>query len=165
MRHLIVTALLVVLAVAAAPRSGAAAEPLAADPAATHEALAARVVELTNAERARAGLVPLTVSPSLVGAAQGYAEVLASGDCFAHTCGPVPELVRRSELAGYRGWTQLGENIADGYPGPEQVVAGWMASEGHRANILDPSFAEIGVGLALGGRYGPAWVQAFGAGS
>ena len=158
MRHLTVTAVLVLLAVVAAPPSGAAAEPVAA-----REAFTARVVELTNAERARAGLAPLMINPNLVGAAQGYAEVLASGDCFAHTCGPVPELERRIEQAGYTAWIALGENIASGYPSPEQVVATWMASAGHRANILNPDFAEVGVGLAPGGRHGGiSWVQAFG---
>ena len=165
MRYVTVLALLIVLAVVAASPSQAAAAPLAAEPAAAHEALIARVVELTNAERAGAGLAPLVLNPSLVGAAQVYAEVLAASGCFAHTCGPVPELERRSELAGYTGWTRLGENIAAGYPGPEQVVASWMASEGHRANILNPSFTEVGVGLAPGGRYGQSWVQAFGVGS
>ncbi len=162
MRHLTVTAVLVLLAVVAAPPSGAAAEPLAA----THEAFTVRVVELTNAERATARLAPLTVNRNLIGAAQGYAEVLASGDCFAHTCGPVPELERRIEQAGYTAWIALGENIASGYPSPEQVVATWMASAGHRANILNPDFAEVGVGLAPGGRHGGiSWVQAFGTAS
>ena len=160
MRYLTVLALLFVLAVVVAPPS-----PAGAEPAATPEALIARVVELTNAERARAGLPPLALNRSLVAAAQGYAEVLATSGCFAHTCGPVPELARRSELAGYSGSTQLGENIAAGYPDPEQVVASWMDSEGHRANILNPRFTEVGVGLAPGGRYGLSWVQAFGAGA
>ena len=161
MRQVTALALLVLVAVIAAPPSGAAAEPIAA-----REAFTARVVELTNAERARAGLAGLAVNPSLNDAAQGYAEVLAAGDCFAHTCGPVPELERRSEQAGYTAWALLGENIAGGYLSPEQVVAVWMASAGHRANILNPSFTEVGVGLAPGGRYGSlSWVQAFGAGS
>jgi uncharacterized protein YkwD len=124
---------------------------------------AARVVELTNAERAAAGLAPLTASPQLGDAARAYASILTSGDCFAHTCGPVPSLADRGERAGYTGWTSLGENIAAGQPSPEEVVRRWMASPGHRANILDPTFAEIGVATAAGGPYDIYWVQAFGA--
>lgn len=122
-----------------------------------------RVVELTNAERAKAGLAPLAEHAALSSAAQTYSEVLASSDCFAHTCGPVPNLVARGEQAGYIGWLFLGENIAGGQRSPEQVVAEWMASPDHRENILNPAFTEIGVGLATGtGRYGVYWAQAFG---
>jgi uncharacterized protein YkwD len=122
-----------------------------------------RVVELTNAERAKAGLRPLVVSRQLAGAAQDYADVLATTGCFAHTCGPVPQLEQRGERAGYHGWTALGENIAGGQQSPERVVEMWMESPGHRQNILDPAFAEIGVGMATGGQYGIYWAQAFGA--
>ena len=121
------------------------------------------MVELTNAERAAAGLAPLTASPQLSDAARAYAGILAGGDCFAHTCGPVPGLADRGERAGYTGWTSLGENLAAGQPSPEEVVREWMASPGHRANILDPAFAEIGVATATGGPYGIYWVEAFGA--
>ena len=158
MRQVAAVTLLVLLAVVAVPSPAAAAEPIAA-----HEAFTARVVELTNAERARAGLALLTVNPGLAGVAQGYAEVLAAGDCFAHTCGLVPDLAERAERAGYTGWVTLGENIAGGQRTPEQVVGEWMASPGHRGNILDASFTEIGVGAATGGPRGIYWAQAFGA--
>ena len=123
----------------------------------------ARVLELTNAERTRAGLAPLSLSPQLSQAAQRYSEVLATDTCFAHTCGPVPDMTQRDAQAGYTGWTAVGENIAAGYPSPEEVVAGWMASPGHRANILNPDYRELGVGLAAGGKYGAYWTQEFGA--
>jgi uncharacterized protein YkwD len=51
-----------------------------------------------------------------------------------------------------------GENIAYGYPTPESVVNGWMNSEGHRKNILNSSFTEIGVGYVSNGNY---WTQMF----
>lgn len=123
----------------------------------------ARVLELTNAERARAGLPPLALNNQLSQAAQAYSDVLASDGCFAHTCGPVPEMTQRDAQAGYTGWTSVGENIAAGYPSPEAVVSGWMASPGHRANILNPDYRELGVGLASGGKYGAYWTQEFGA--
>jgi uncharacterized protein YkwD len=124
---------------------------------------ATRVLELTNAERAKAGLPPLTLSTQLSQAAQQYSQVLATDACFAHTCGPVPEMIQRDAEAGYTGWTAVGENIAAGYPSPEAVVAGWMASPGHRANILNPDYHELGVGLAGGGKFGAYWTQEFGA--
>jgi uncharacterized protein YkwD len=118
---------------------------------------------LTNTERAKAGLGPLTLNSQLTQAAQRYSEVLASDACFAHTCGPVPDMIQRDAQAGYAGWSAVGENIAAGYPSPEDVVAGWMASPGHRANILNPDYRELGVGLASGGKYGAYWAQEFGA--
>jgi uncharacterized protein YkwD len=122
-----------------------------------------RVLDLTNAERDKAGLPPLALSPELTTAAQGYSQVLATGGCFAHTCGPVPDLADRDAAAGYGGWTWLGENIAGGFTTPESVVAGWMASPGHRANILSANYTDIGIGVASGtGRYGMCWAEEFG---
>ncbi len=122
-----------------------------------------RVLDLTNAERQKAGLAPLTLSAELQGAAQDYSDVLAAGSCFAHTCGPVPDLSDRDDDAGYTDWTSIGENIAAGYDTPEAVVAGWMSSPGHRANILSPAYTEIGIGVSSGAApYGTYWTQDFG---
>jgi uncharacterized protein YkwD len=126
--------------------------------------LAERVVQLTNAEREAAQLPPLTAQVALGQAAQQYAAVLASGSCFAHTCGPVPGLPDRVDLAGYGRWTALSENIAAGQPSPEAVVTAWMNSPAHRANILNPAYAEMGVGaVASSGSYRMYWVEEFGA--
>ena len=51
-----------------------------------------------------------------------------------------------------------GENIAKGYASPQAVVNGWMNSSGHRANILNASYTQIGVGYVSGGNY---WTQLF----
>ncbi|NJK63738.1 MAG: CAP domain-containing protein [Synechococcaceae cyanobacterium SM2_3_1] len=73
--------------------------------------------------------------------------------------------VTRATAAGY-AWIALGENIAQGQTAPEQVMQSWMASEGHRSNILNPVFEEIGVGDAIAPRTGnPYWVQLFGCGA
>jgi uncharacterized protein YkwD len=139
----------------------AAGTPAAADTA--EPALVAAVIDLTNAERVRAGLAPLAEDPALDAAAQAYARVLASSSCFAHTCGPVPVMSTRLEAACYVAWREVAENIAAGYPTPERVVAGWMGSPGHRANILDPRLADIGVGVVLGvGELRAYWVEDFG---
>lgn len=128
----------------------------AADPTAT-------VIALVNAERAWAGLGPVTYNPNLTYAAQNYANLLSHGSCWGHYCDGYSRVSHRLEAAGYRNWTTVGENIAAGQWSPEAVVAAWMASPGHRANILNPNYTEIGVGLAHGGPYGVYWSQNFGA--
>lgn len=133
------------------------------EPAQAYSDPAVEVIVLTNLERSRAGLEPLTYNPNLTWAAQTYAHILATDSCWGHNCGPEPSLVGRSEQAGYSNWLALGENLAGGQPSPQSVVNAWMASPGHRANILNPNYTEIGVGLATGGRYGIYWSQEFGA--
>jgi uncharacterized protein YkwD len=160
----VLTALITLLSVFALP-VGAAAGMAAVDT----TGYAARVVQLTNAERAKVGLAPLANNTSLTKAAQSYAGVLSQDQCFAHTCPPQPDLAKRLASAGYtftgyRSWS-WGENIAAGYQTPESVVAAWMASAGHRANILSTNFHDLGVGFVAkpGSRYGYYWVQDFGA--
>lgn len=155
-RHGLWTFLLLAALLAAAPSAHAQD--------AGEAAFGARVLTLTNAERERAGLEPLSLSPELEDAAQSYSEVLASSGCFEHACGPTPDFADRAAAAGYTDWTALGENLAAGYGSPEAVVAGWMASPGHRANILSPRFTETGIGVARGdGQYGAYWAMEFGA--
>jgi uncharacterized protein YkwD len=126
--------------------------------------IASRVFDLTNVEREKAGLAPLVFSPELEQSAQSYSQLLASSGCFDHTCGPVPNFIDRDGFAGYTGWTALGENLAAGYATPEEVVAGWMGSPGHRDNILSPLYTEVGIGWAKGsGRFKWYWAQEFGA--
>jgi uncharacterized protein YkwD len=150
--------LIVVLAVFLQPVAAWAAPQEAAPE------FAQRVLDLTNARRAEAGLAPLRLNAQLSQAAQSYSEVLASSDCFAHSCGSVPEVANRVEGAGYGNWRSIGENIAAGYSTPEDVVEGWMNSPGHRKNILSPNYAEIGIGFVAGrGAYGTYWTQDFGA--
>ena len=123
----------------------------------------ARIVALTNAERARVGVAPLAVDVQLTVAAQRYAEVMAASGCFGHACGAPPRLADRAVAAGDARWGYLGENVAVGQPTPERAVAAWMASPSHRAVLLDPEFTRLGVGQARGGVYGVYWTQEFGA--
>ena len=122
-----------------------------------------RVLQLVNGARAQAGLTPLVNNAALTKSAQSYSALMASTSCFAHTCGPVPDVSQRDIQAGYTGWTTVGENIAAGYTTPEDVFNGWMNSPPHKANILNASFRESGVGVATGGSYGIYWTQEFGA--
>ena len=121
-----------------------------------------RGVEITNSERQKAGLAPLAANPDLAEAAEVYARVLANGECFEHSCGPLSDLRDRAAQAGYTGWTILGENIDCGPSTPEDVLAKWMGSAPHRGNILDPRFTEVGIAMVKGSRPEPCWVMVFG---
>lgn len=121
----------------------------------------AQVVALVNKERAEAGCGPLAEDPDLNEAAQGHSEDMDARDFFDHTNPDGAGPGQRITAAGYT-WSTYGENIARGQQTPEAVMDSWMNSPGHRANILNCSFKDIGVGIhkALGG---PWWTQNFGA--
>ena len=113
--------------------------------ASTADLFAAEVVRLVNEERATAGCGPLAVDARLQAAALGHSEDMALNDFFSHTGSDGSSPVDRVNAQGY-DWSLLGENIAAGYTSPASVVAGWMDSDGHRANILNCQFTETGVG-------------------
>jgi uncharacterized protein YkwD len=120
----------------------------------------AEVVELTNKKRAKDGCdTPLRVDDRLVAAAQGHSADMATRNYFSHTSPEGDGPGERTAAQGYPQWS--GENIALGYPTPEAVVAGWMESPGHRANILNCDSVAIGVGAADSDR-GIYWTQVFG---
>ncbi|GAA3506243.1 CAP domain-containing protein [Streptomyces prasinosporus] len=123
---------------------------------------AAEVVGLTNRERTRAGLPPLSRDPLLAAAAQAHSADMVARDFYSHTAPDGSRPWDRAAAAGSARRT-IGENIACGRRSPAEVVRGWMNSPGHRANILEPDFTHIGVGFAGGGRAGTYWTQLFGA--
>ncbi|MCL7429591.1 CAP domain-containing protein [Streptomyces sp. YS415] len=123
---------------------------------------ATRVVELTNRERAGAGLAPLAVDPVLTTAAQAHSADMVARAFYSHTCPDGSRPWDRAAAAGSRR-RSIGENIACGQRSPAEVVRGWMNSPGHRANILKRDFTHIGVGFAGGGEAGTYWTQLFGA--
>lgn len=106
---------------------------------------ATEVVALVNQERAAAGCSPLAVDPLIENAALAHSRDMARNDFFSHTGSDGSSPADRVTAQGYE-WTRLGENIAAGYTSPAAVVAGWMDSPGHRANILNCDFTETGVG-------------------
>ncbi len=139
--------LLLAAPAAAADCPGADIEPVAAHAAGVRAA----VVCLTNAERAAAGLGGLVAENRLEAVAQGYAQRMVTERFFGHV-GPDGSVLA-VRLAGYLDWLSVGENLAwgEGSLGtPRSIVAAWMRSPGHRANILTRDFAEVGVGVALG---------------
>ncbi|MGW3285038.1 CAP domain-containing protein [Streptomyces sp. NPDC001002] len=118
----------------------------------------ATLVALVNSERAKAGCAALTVDRKLGRAARSHSRDMAAHQKLSHRGSDGSTLVDRYARVGY-AWSAGGENIASGYPTPEAVMAGWMHSSRHRANILNCRFKEIGVGRAGPGDY---WTQDFG---
>src|SRR5688572_14938104 len=135
-------------------------------------AVRARVLELVNEARAQgrrcgtnyhAAATALTDSPQLRKAAQRHADDMARRKYFDHRGADGSQPRDRVQRAGYAP-RLTGENIAFAPESAEEVVAGWLASPGHCANIMDSRFQHIGVGLATGsGRGKIYWVQNFGA--
>ena len=121
-----------------------------------------QVLDLVNAERVPRGLVPVRFSAELNEAAQLHTQRQADDGSIYHQDprdGSSPG--DRVSRAGYQ-FSTWGENVAAGYPTPAAVMDGWMKSEGHCKNILNPAFTELGVGLVVGGeRYNQFWTQVF----
>jgi len=105
----------------------------------------AELLRLTNAERSKYGLSALTLNSQLGTAAQNHAVDMAQNSYFSHTGlnGSTP--ATRVTAAGYQ-YNYVGENIAAGNATPAETIAQWMNSEGHRANILNVNYTEIGFG-------------------
>ncbi|MEU5049999.1 sigma-70 family RNA polymerase sigma factor [Streptomyces sp. NPDC021096] len=123
--------------------------------------LGQQVVALVNSERAKVGCSALTSNSLLDAAAQGHSDDMAARSFFDHTNPDGKGPGERVTAAGYK-WSTYGENIAYGQQTAAAVMDSWMNSEGHRKNILNCSFKEIGIGInkAPGG---PRWTQVFGA--
>ncbi|MFD3532425.1 CAP domain-containing protein [Streptomyces sp. NPDC058664] len=119
------------------------------------------VIALANAEREKAGCGPLRDESRLRAAAQGHADDMAARDYYKHENPEGRDAGDRMSDAGY-AWSTWGENIHRGPKTPAQAMDDWMESPGHRANVLNCSFKDIGVGVALTAD-GPWWVQDFGA--
>ena len=143
--------------------------PVAPDTAAAAGAAAAAagvtnsIVDLTNVERSRAGVSPLRVEGRLMRAAQLQAEQMASLGRMEHVLsdGPYPAPQDRLAAAGYL-WQAFAENIAYGQRGAEDVTESWMGSAGHRANMLNGAYTELGTGYAVDSRGRSYYVQVFG---
>ncbi|MDT7614404.1 MAG: hypothetical protein QOF00_1851 [Pseudonocardiales bacterium] len=118
---------------------------------------AARVVALTNQDRARVGCRPLRVDARLTAATQGHSDDMSAHGYFSHDGQDGRSFSDRITAAGYP--SPGGENIAQGQQDAQEVVTAWLNSPGHRRNIEDCSFTTIGVGLAGADRY---WTQDFG---
>lgn len=114
-------------------------------PSPTNQNFINRVLELTNIERSKLSLSPLTLNTQLLNAATNHSQNMALQDFFSHTGKDGSSLGSRISATGYK-FSAAAENIAAGSSTPEQVVSSWMNSSGHRANILNPNLKEIGIG-------------------
>lgn len=121
-----------------------------------------QVVDIVNVERAKAGCGALTADAALTTAARGHSTDMATRNYFSHDTLGGGSFADRISKAGYK-WSTAGENIAMGQPTAASVMSAWMNSAGHKANILNCSFKNIGVGLAYSSKKAPYWTQDFGA--
>jgi uncharacterized protein YkwD len=119
---------------------------------------ALEVAKLTNQVRAKYGLRPLRSNCQLYSAAQNHTVDMVNQRKMSHTGSDGSNVGTRVKRSGYQ-YSSIAENVAQGQRSPSQVVNSWMDSPGHRQNILNPNYTEIGVGYA--NNY---WTQVFGRG-
>ncbi|MGC5050612.1 CAP domain-containing protein [Micromonospora sp. DT48] len=121
---------------------------------------AEEVVALVNAERAKAGCGALSINDKLMTAAQRHSQDQADHQNMSHTGSDGSDPGDRIDRVDY-AWRTYGENVAWNQRTPAAVMDAWMNSPGHRQNILNCAFTEIGVGVASSN--GPYWTQVFAA--
>ena len=118
------------------------------------------VLKLVNQERKKAGVSPLTLSDKLTSIANTKAKDMADKGYFSHnspTYGSPFDMLKQFGVS----YSYAGENIAAGQKSAEEVMNSWMNSSGHKANILNKNYTQLGVGFYRGGEYGTEWVQLF----
>lgn len=110
---------------------------------------ASTVISLTNAARVEGGLDQLTNNSLLASAAQAKANDMLAKQYFAHNTpsGETPWTFIKA--TGY-SYVTAGENLAIDFAEAESVQSAWMNSPGHRANIMNKAFQEIGIGISKG---------------
>ncbi len=116
------------------------------------------VLQLVNAERSKQGLSSLTLSSKLTAVANEKARDMAENNYFSHTSPTYGSPFDMMQRFGIK-YSAAGENIAFGQQTAQEVMNAWMASSGHRANILNPNFEQIGIGYYK--KDSPDWVQQF----
>ena len=121
------------------------------------QAFESEVIRLVNEQRAQNGLKPLTANWELSRVARYKSQDMVDNRYFSHTSptyGSPFQMIRNFGIS----FRTAGENIAYGQRTPQAVVNAWMNSSGHRANILNASYTQIGVGYVANGHY---WTQMF----
>jgi uncharacterized protein YkwD len=121
----------------------------------------AAVVDLVNVERAKAGCAALRNDSRLATAARGHSTDMATRNYFSHDTPEGVSFATRITNAGYQ-WSGAAENIAAGQSDATSVMNSWMNSSGHRANILNCGYKDLGVGLAAASGGKLYWTQDFG---
>jgi uncharacterized protein YkwD len=151
-RRSLIAAFVAALVALAAPSAASACQGGDAEPTAVSLDVSERATFcLINRERTTRGIRALRRNSRLDLASARHARAMAARDFFEH--GNFVGRIRTANyLRGARGW-RLGENIAWGsgvLSAPAEIVDAWMHSPGHRANILNRGFREIGIGIARG---------------
>jgi uncharacterized protein YkwD len=125
--------------------------------------VAVDIVRYTNDERVKDGRSPLSSNPRLMEAARIHAQQMASHGQMEHTISGAqyPTMQSRLQAVGYN-YSNAAENIAWDLTNAKRAVDGWMKSEGHRANILDPNLTEMGAAVSQNARGETYWIQVFG---
>lgn len=128
--------------------------------AATNTSYEKQVLSLVNAERAKLKLPALTLNTSLSNVARTKAAEMRDKNYFSHTS---PTYGSPSQMMTKFGikWSASGENIAKGQKTPSAVMSAWMGSSGHKANILNKSYTQIGIGYVTASNGTAYWVQMF----
>ena len=157
----------------APPASSAAGGASAPDTTCGLANFEAEALRLVNAQRAagatcgsRGSFAPaaaLTWNARLASAAYGHSRDMADNNYFSHDSLDGRSMADRINATGYT-WSTIGENIAAGYNSLQSVVSGWMASEGHCANLMNPRFTEFALACARNdaSQYRLYWTQNFG---
>jgi len=125
------------------------------------ETVTEQLLRLHNDARQQNGRAALCLNQKLLRTAESFCQYMASTGKFSHTAdGRSPG--QRMGDQGY-DWSTFGENIAAGYPTPQQVMNGWMNSPGHRGNILNRNFVETGLAKCTSQSGTNYWVAVFAA--
>ncbi len=123
----------------------------------TQKKIEDEVLVLVNKERAKNGLKALTMDENVRKVARAKSSDMSTKKYFSHTSptyGSPFDMLKSFGIS----YKSAGENIAQGYTTAEAVVNGWMNSSGHRANILNANYTQIGIGYEANGNY---WTQLF----
>lgn len=123
------------------------------------------ILDIVNQERSKVGLLPLGFNIRLSAIAEGKAVDMINKQYFAHVSPSGTDVAKLAKTYGYE-YIFLGENLAMGdFFSSKDVMEGWMNSPGHRANILNQNYTEIGISALQGNWEGRVvWyaVQEFG---
>lgn len=120
----------------------------------------AEVLRLVNIERSKSGLRPLSMNWELSRIARYKSQDMINKNYFSHISPTYGSPFNMMENFGLK-FSAAGENIAMGQKTPAEVVTAWMNSPGHRANILNTSYTQLGVGLAKSSSGVCYWTQMF----
>lgn len=120
----------------------------------------AELLSLTNAERSKQGVAALCLSSQLNSAAQAHAEDMANNNYFSHTSQDGRAFFQRIAATGY-SYSGSAENIAAAGATPSETISQWMNSSGHRTNLLNTAYTEVGFGYAYNAnsQWQRYWVQ------